>query len=400
MQQDSPLTEATPIPRGESFQSSGDPSPSDHSGKGASRRSKITRKSHRKSRAGCVNCKSRRIKCDEGKPFCAHCKRRQVRCEYPATTATSTAGLGVMDPKEPGGLPISEIELTYHWITTTCHSFSSWPIGVARIQALTEEIAMKNEHVLHLMFAFTALHLAVCRPDRKEHYTATADHHYKRALALVTPEIAGLNPDNCDAVLQSVQLICFVGWARGPQAGEYLAFGKHGRSDWLVMFRGIRTTLNTFERDGFTKTHAPNTRSKGRLLPPSDGPFEYEKQLRELKEHIEFVSEDFDRDDNVDSVVVLQEMYSNRYGGKDEDYHIAFGWLYRMSDEFLERLQRCDLLPLIIYAHFVVLMHDMEKFWYMKGWTCHVMSGIYEALPTEHKTYISWPMASVGWIAP
>jgi hypothetical protein len=120
----------------------------------------------------------------------------------------------------------------------------------------------------------------------------------------------------------------------------------------------------------------------------------------ELKEHIEFVSEPADRDDNVDSVEVLQEMYSNRYGGKDGEYHVAFGWLYRMSEDFLDRLQRCDPLPLIIYAHFVVLMHDLEKFWYMKGWTHHVMSGIYEALPIEHKAYISWPMARVGWIAP
>jgi hypothetical protein len=78
---------------------------------------------------------------------------------------------------------------------------------VARVQALTEEVAMKNQHVLHLIFAFTALHLAVCRPNRKEHYTTTADYHYERALALVTPEIASLSPSNCDAVLQSVQLV-------------------------------------------------------------------------------------------------------------------------------------------------------------------------------------------------
>jgi hypothetical protein len=254
--------------------------------------------------------------------------------------------------------------------------------------------------VLHLIFAFTALHLATCRPDRKESYTATANRHYERALALVTPEIARLGPDNCDAVLQSVQLICFVNWARGPQAGEYLAFGRHGRSEWLVMFRGIRTTLSAFETSTFTKTHAPAVQTKGRPLPPTDGPFEYEKHLEELKQHIDFVSEPSDREDNVHSVQILEEMYSNRYRGKDGEYHVSFGWLYRMSQDFLDRLQQCDPLPLIIYAHFVVLMHDMEKFWYMKGWTHHVMSGIFEALPAQHRSWIRWPMASVGWIAP
>lgn len=36
----------------------------------------------------------------------------------------------------------------------------------------------------------------------------------------------------------------------------------------------------------------------------------------------------------------------------------------------------------------------------MKGWTHHVMSGIFEALATEHRAWIRWPMTTVGWIAP
>ena len=263
-----------------------------------------------------------------------------------------------------------------------------------------EEIALSNDHVLHLMFSLTALHLARCRPHRQEEYIATADYHYERALAKLTQEIATINPENCDAVLVSVQLICFVSWARGPQAGEYLAFGKHGRSEWLVMFRGIRTTLQNVGNENFTKTHAPALRSKGRPLPPADEPFEYEKQLQELRAHLECVSELSDRDENFQSMDLLQEMYSNRYGGKDAEYHVVFGWLFRMSDEFLDRLQQRDPLLLIIYAHFVVLMFDIEKFWYMKGWTHHVMSGIFEALPIEHKAWVRWPMVSVGWIAP
>lgn len=110
------------------------------------------------------------------------------------------------------------------------------------------EIGFKNSCVLHLMFAFTALHLAHCRPQRKEEYVATADHHYERALILITPQIANLDPGNCDAVLLAVQLICFVSWGHGPQPGEYLAFGRDKRSDWLVVFCGIRTRFESIAR--------------------------------------------------------------------------------------------------------------------------------------------------------
>lgn len=263
-----------------------------------------------------------------------------------------------------------------------------------------EDVALSHPHVLHLMFALTALQLGLCRPSRQEEYIATADHHYERALASVTRALTDISSDNCDAILLSVQLICFVSWARGPQPGEYLAFGDHGRSDWLIMFRGIRTTLESFGSNNFTKTHAKAVRSKNRPLPPLSEPPGYEAQLSELREHVSATSPPSESEENVRAVDILLDCYSNRYCGVDSEYHVAFAWLYRMSDDFLDRLQQRDAIPLIIYAHFVVLMHEMEKFWYMKGWTHHVMKGIYEALESEHTPWIKWPMARVGYIAP
>ncbi|KAH9428163.1 hypothetical protein MCOR27_000393 [Pyricularia oryzae] len=41
------------------------------------------RRPHRKSRLGCVNCKARRVKCDESHPTCGFCLARQLTCQYP-----------------------------------------------------------------------------------------------------------------------------------------------------------------------------------------------------------------------------------------------------------------------------------------------------------------------------
>jgi hypothetical protein len=295
---------------------------------------------------------------------------------------------------------LSNIELTYHWTTTTSHSLSAWASGAAVWHTLMEEVAFSHRHVLHLMFALTALHLAHCRATRRKEYTATANQHYESALTCVTRAIANINAENCDAILLSVQLICFVSWARGPQPGEYLAFGENGRSEWLVMFRGIRTTLESFGQQNFHKRHGSAAKAKSRPLVSTAEPMGYESQLSELHEHISIASPSSQIEENVRAVNILQECYSNRYGGVDSEYHVAFAWLYKMSDGFLDQLQQCDPLPLIIYAHFVVLMQDMERFWYMKGWTHHVMSGIFGAMDAEHRAWIEWPMAKVGWIAP
>ncbi|EHA51431.1 hypothetical protein MGG_13350 [Pyricularia oryzae 70-15] len=45
------------------------------------------RKAHRKSRTGCLGCRIRRVKCDEGRPRCRACLRRNESCRYPDESA-------------------------------------------------------------------------------------------------------------------------------------------------------------------------------------------------------------------------------------------------------------------------------------------------------------------------
>lgn len=51
------------------------------------RRKPIPGKGFRKSRAGCFNCKRRRVKCCETRPGCQSCRRMRLDCVYPTTTA-------------------------------------------------------------------------------------------------------------------------------------------------------------------------------------------------------------------------------------------------------------------------------------------------------------------------
>ncbi|KAG9250230.1 uncharacterized protein F5Z01DRAFT_419990 [Emericellopsis atlantica] len=42
-----------------------------------------SKRPHKKSRAGCKNCKARKVKCDEARPICRSCKLRKNECVYP-----------------------------------------------------------------------------------------------------------------------------------------------------------------------------------------------------------------------------------------------------------------------------------------------------------------------------
>lgn len=53
--------------------------------------SKKTRRAHRKSRNGCIECKNRHIRCDERQPSCANCEAAERTCSYPPPkTGTQT----------------------------------------------------------------------------------------------------------------------------------------------------------------------------------------------------------------------------------------------------------------------------------------------------------------------
>ncbi|KAF2727869.1 hypothetical protein EJ04DRAFT_516996 [Polyplosphaeria fusca] len=365
------------------------------------------RRAHRKSRLGCHNCKGRRIKCDERRPECSNCIKRQVRCDYLGSPAASSDSPLAQAFQPQGNLNIDDVELTFYWTTSTCPTLSTWPSGTEYWRTNTTPLALSqtsSPHTLHLILCFTALHLATSRPARSTHYTALADQHYAAALPLVAsslPTIPTTTTEQTDSILASVQLICFIHLARGPQPDEYLAFSTRGStSEWLSVFKGIRATLETLGQNWLSRPHALNVHHQSaHRLPVSADPPDFEAPLAHLRAHIPAVSTNVEIDE--EALEFLLESFRTRYTtAVDSEYYVCFRWFYKMTHEFLEGLQRREVVPLILLAHWLVLLGDMERFWYVKGWTAHVMGGIWEVLAAEHRTWVRWAMARVGWIPP
>ncbi|OTA65082.1 hypothetical protein K449DRAFT_403700 [Hypoxylon sp. EC38] len=81
-----------------------------------------TKRPHKKSRAGCQQCKKRKVKCDEVRPTCKACRLRKEQCIYP-TTATSTAVVAI--PKTGGSTSALTATTTAEAVATPSSSSSS-----------------------------------------------------------------------------------------------------------------------------------------------------------------------------------------------------------------------------------------------------------------------------------
>ncbi|PYI32507.1 hypothetical protein BP00DRAFT_341460 [Aspergillus indologenus CBS 114.80] len=407
-----------------------------------------SRRSHNKSRLGCQNCKRRRVKCDEEKPACSPCVRHSIDCDYilpaaaPTTSSTATRryrfrrskyqhetqtdssaasrsgsearGSGPVSTgtqcdlaasQPPGGISFADLKLYHHYMTTTyktladekgdthgvwCNHVPQWGISFPSI--------------LHLVLSLAALHLAAENPDSRAEYLAQADDHFTFGVRSVTAVLALLNPENCQLIYMAAALICLAYFGRGPRVGEYLVFSQRGQSEWLVLLRGVRSILMTNHERIFT----------GVLTPvPDDSIKEVSPALQtELDQHLSQiqalrawipsqVSEaavcEVYAASIEDLMSILQEAYAFRSAGKDGIHlmHLAMGWIYRAREEMIALLEARDPYALVVYAHWSIILRDMQSCWLMRGWDEHVVEGVRASLPVALRGWIAYPLRVV-----
>ncbi|KAF2136472.1 uncharacterized protein K452DRAFT_313167 [Aplosporella prunicola CBS 121167] len=398
-----------------------------------------SRRTHRKSRLGCLNCKRRRIKCDETKPSCSNCVSHSIHCKYaaasqPATTrpieSEAAADHGSQPDAPVASLNLTDLELLHNYYVRTSKTFGEastfifWEINAP-------QIGFSYPFVLHLILGFSALHIArtlsTSQADR-ERYIFLADQHYGVAIDAVTELLPRINTTNGHALYLAAMLICFFSFARGPQPDEFIAFSAHGPAEWLGLYKGMRFVVETSGNVLFEGPLAPMLRAARRSLPkglthndecrpvtdpdaPSLRPGEHERMqaLRPL----------------VDAPSPFREAYrlaldnlscwytpgyldgSSSSGGNSDDctddagagsrLPLFFTWIYILRDDFVACLQAKEPIALIVFAHFAVLLRRFDSLWVLAGWAQHIISGIYDFLDEGWRGWLAWPAEQIGW---
>lgn len=191
----------------------------------------LTRRSHKKSRDGCLKCKVRKIKCDEKKPECTQCKLKSFVCQYPSNTtrreSTATRRPSQMLAASPAASQFSlkDMAFFHHFLTI---SFPHLPLGNDDVWVRDiPQFAQEYTYLMHAILALGASHLNRVVP---------LPEYEKDALTHRGHAINGLNTcmakskheyGEADAMLATCYALTF-------QA----AYMTDGLSDFVVMVRG------------------------------------------------------------------------------------------------------------------------------------------------------------------
>ncbi|KAL3457682.1 hypothetical protein BJX64DRAFT_268451 [Aspergillus heterothallicus] len=225
-------------------------------------------RSHRKSRTGCLQCKKRRVKCDESAHPCANCSFRGLDCAYPEPPApasrpppalsrtaspaqqlptgrTTVAAPGnghtphsqeissqnqEATPPSPPNPYRLQLELMHTFSTSTYKSLfaeptenHTWQVLIPR-RALEAEAKSENSFLLDGILSVAALHTAVtlnASPNphdqhSKQTYIDAAMTYQSRALEPFRRAIQHISQENCDVVFAN-SLITIVNGIAVPQ---------------------------------------------------------------------------------------------------------------------------------------------------------------------------------------
>ncbi|KAI5865924.1 hypothetical protein GGS23DRAFT_554627 [Durotheca rogersii] len=184
------------------------------------------RRSHKKSRNGCQNCKKWHTKCDEQGPPCNNCTLRKAVCVYTRPRADNASSYGVVAIRRKdadadasalrtmlerprgdigalcgaygGPARLLELELMHQWSTKTYQSFCGIPEDHEFMQVLLPRAALNYDFMLNCIMAISSLHVArsVGAAESARYVNAGLELYNKGSISFRT-HLTNMNADNC-----------------------------------------------------------------------------------------------------------------------------------------------------------------------------------------------------------
>ncbi|KAH7126450.1 hypothetical protein B0J13DRAFT_454640 [Dactylonectria estremocensis] len=368
----------------------------------------IARRTHRKSRLGCSECKKRHIKCDESRPVCLNCSRTGRECSFvhltpsvpvqsptPSSPASQIRSEPTSDYIDDPPVNMVQMELLAHFMSCPTLGFIEVLPKASDLISPSKFVqeALGCDYLMNELLAFSARHLATLRPEKSPFYLYHASNLQTHALSLFTSAHAVPNKNNCTHILffswlLGIHLLCDVPTARSQD--DILERFLH----CFELFRGIRVvTIGAWKflleseyqkifKDGAAAANnvsaGSHTSSLLALVRDSLGMDEAQKTGCE------------------EAIARLQWVFEvhDRTGPEEVIWHsaqVALSWPLTVTPEFLQCLQARRPEALLVLAHFAVILSWCKSSWIFGPVGSQLLDGIVSSLGPGWERWLQWP---------
>lgn len=387
------------------------------------------RRSHRKSRYGCKECKKRHAKCDETRPVCLNCKNAHRRCSFldsaavlppspspplsahaasgspalsnspaPRESATSGPQPASSNNPEPGLLgerySLLHLELLHHFEHHLGKAMAFGQPSVDQVlQAMVKE-AFTAPFLMDELLALSAAHRSTLAEGQRDFYLAEATRLQTRSLTQYNSAQADLSEKNC--------LVIFLFSAFLGQHLLFETFSLQGDLAALLdkfvqclgIHRGIAAVAGRSWPDLQAKLQAlfgPHVHS-GYLRPELTSAGTECAGLLALLDRSEL------RQSSVqtcrDAVEALQSLFDLQQATESpQSRHIAIvqEWPVRVPQNYINLLAQRRPEALVILAYYSVLLHRAQDYWFVGGAGSFLIRSISDHLGPYWANWLEWP---------
>ncbi|KAI3143923.1 transcriptional regulator family: Fungal Specific TF [Penicillium roqueforti] len=375
----------------------------------------MPRRTHKKSRNGCVECKRRHIKCDEKGPICSNCISSERLCEYPEMTikvmqASGRSRKRTISPSVSAESPSTKLppdstssiqpdppvnmlhaELLYHLSTETLPSLSK---GENNLILLHKEVighALSAPYLMNELLALAALHLSIIREPQEElyrHHSAQLQNHALRMFHETDSEL-GMRPTVPAFIFSSmlgIHILCDTLVYRDHDFQALLDRFVH----YLRIHRGVRAVIGEDWNQIKETALKPILNEAEASLRNSTRDGQACSCLLELIKAARLgpsISETYEQ-----AIEALQSSLNAAQSDRAVDnINAVIAWPIIVSLEYTEMLVHRRPEALVILAHYAALLHSCRDLWVFGDGGSFLIQSIDRYLGPEWAEWLHWP---------
>ncbi|KAJ5175628.1 uncharacterized protein N7482_001505 [Penicillium canariense] len=396
------------------------------------------RRPHRKSRHGCMECKRRRVKCDEARPTCSNCAKRHAECEYGSSSsllwaneepsvARQSSRTSGSDSGQPGdsvlgsppaadslgilgrlsgdsstvATPISlnlhDLELMMHWCNSTYLTLSrNDRTDLVWRNAVPEE-ALSHPFLMHGILALSALHLARTGPEpsRRAAYLNRAVAHQNEALALFRELLGDISESNAKAMFAfaGIVVVYTFGFPHTPDVQDPWTC-VDDLYQVLVLTRGVQQVIRSPADYLSHSNFAPILQVEEVHAPLPDDATAAINELHEANEICGARDQNHKTEVYTATIDNMAEMLSWVHGGMTSSV-IAGRWAIKLPSRFLDLLREREPMALVMLVHYGVLLQHLKHRWCFDEWCVRVAKAVWAILDDQWRPLVHWAMRRI-----
>ncbi|KAH7342521.1 hypothetical protein BKA65DRAFT_595632 [Rhexocercosporidium sp. MPI-PUGE-AT-0058] len=387
----------------------------------------MIRRSHKKSRQGCTECKRSHKKCDETRPTCVNCTIAKKQCSYiqaskPSSSSQSPNGQGVglvsddlasspsqshlshtTAPSQPGTptpsraepyVNMLHLELFQNLISANIPEFAD-ESDKAEWVSTTNRYTFTYPYIMYESLALSAFQLSIMNPSKSAMYLEESTALQAQALSIFNTSCPTVTSENIlpsflfSAVL-GLHFFCDTFSTPSPDLNAFL--------DRLVqsihLLKGIRAmTAGSWD---YIRT------SDLKILLADDGQtLERDDNVTRAFDNLQLTFAQshtlsaFEAKVYGEAITALIKVYNSQLpNGTSKvlpDARIVMSWPINISAEFTELLDQRKPEALVVMAHFSILLHCRRAFWAVGEAGRFLLAAIEEYLGDEWVEWLAIP---------